>query len=147
MIPHSFASPELLAHVAYEKYCNGMPLYRQEKDFKGHDVILSRATMANWIIYAAKEWLAELYDKMKEELLAGKVIHADETVVQVLHEEGRKAKTRIRGCGYTVPEKSDVNQISCLNISRHAEENMQRNFWEATQEHLYVTDMILHTTV
>ena len=35
MIPHSFASPELLAHVAYEKYCNGMPLYRQEKDFKG----------------------------------------------------------------------------------------------------------------
>ena len=60
----------------------------------------------------------------------------------------RKAeKQRLnQGCGYTVPEKSDVNQISCLNISRHAEENMQRNFWEDTQEHLYVTDM-MHTTV
>ena len=104
MIPHSFASPELLAHVAYEKYCNGMPLYRQEKDFKGHEVILSRATMANWIIYAAKEWLTELYDKMKEELLAGKVIHADETVVQVLHEEGRKAKTQSRMWVYCAGE-------------------------------------------
>ncbi len=104
MIPHSFASPELLAHIAYEKYCNGMPLYRQEKDFKGHDVILSRATMANWIIYAAKEWLTELYDKMKEELLKGKVIHADETVVQVLHEEGRKAKTQSRMWVYCAGE-------------------------------------------
>ncbi len=104
MIPHSFASPELLAHVAYEKYCNGMPLYRQEKDYKGHDVILSRATMANWIIYAAKEWLTELYDKMKKELLNGKVIHADETVVQVLHEEWRKAKTQSRMWVYCAGE-------------------------------------------
>lgn len=28
MLPHSFCSPELLAHIVYEKYCNAMPLYR-----------------------------------------------------------------------------------------------------------------------
>lgn len=33
---------------------------------------------------------------MKEELLSGKIIHADETVVQVLHEPGKKAKTNSR---------------------------------------------------
>ena len=80
--------------------------------------------MANWIIYAAKEWLTELYDKMKEALLAGKVIHADETVVQVLHEEGRKAKTQSRMWVYCAGEIG----------------------WENTQERLYVTDM-MHTTV
>ena len=46
MIPHSFCSPELLAHIAYEKYANVVPLYRQEKDFKAKCAILSRTTMA-----------------------------------------------------------------------------------------------------
>lgn len=98
MIPHSFASPELLAHVAYEKYCNGMPLYRQEKDFKGHDVILSRATMANWIIYAANEWLNNLYERMKVEHLRGKVIHADETGASITG-TGKKSKNTVKNVG------------------------------------------------
>ena len=33
MIPHSFCSPELLAHIVYEKYAKAVPLHRQEKDF------------------------------------------------------------------------------------------------------------------
>ena len=104
MIPHSFASPELLAHIVYEKYCNGMPLYRQEKDLQGHNVKISRATMANWIIYAADTWIMKIYAVMKEELLKGKVIHADETVVQVLKEPGRKAKTQSRMWVYCAGE-------------------------------------------
>ena len=96
MIPHSFCSPELLAHIIYEKYCNSVPLYRQEKDFAAHGVYISRSTMANWIIYAAKNWFAPVWDRMKAELLRGSVIHADETVVQVLREPGKKAKTDSR---------------------------------------------------
>ena len=94
LIPRSFCSPELLAHIIYEKYCNSMPLYRQEQDFKTHGVELSRTTMANWIIRIAEEKAKPVYDLMKTELLAGTVVHADETSVQVLHEEGRKAKTK-----------------------------------------------------
>lgn len=104
MIPHSFASPELLAHIAYEKYGNGMPLNRLEKDFAAHDVIISRATMANWIIYAAEEWLNPLWKRMKQRLLQQSVIHADETVVQVLREPGRKAKTDSRMWVYCAGE-------------------------------------------
>lgn len=104
MIPHSFCSPELLAHIAYEKYINGMPLYRQEKDFAAKDVSLSRTTMANWIMYAAKEWLRPLFEQIKSDLLEHKVIHADETVVQVLNEPGKKAKSESRMWVYCAGE-------------------------------------------
>lgn len=111
MIPHSFCSPELLAHVAYEKYVNGMPLYRQEKDFAARGVKLSRATLANWLIYAAKEWLKPLWEARKAELLTRGVLHADETVVQVLREPGRKAKTDSRMWVYCAGELGCENSI------------------------------------
>lgn len=34
VIPHSYASPESVAHVIKEKYVNGVPLYRQEQEWK-----------------------------------------------------------------------------------------------------------------
>ncbi len=51
-IPHSFCSPELLAHIIHDKYFLSIPLYRQEKELASKGVVLSRTTMVNWIIYA-----------------------------------------------------------------------------------------------
>lgn len=96
MIPHSFCSPELLAHILYEKYAMAVPLERQSKDFKAMGMTLSTATLSNWVIYAAENFFEPIYKQMKAELLSCSVIHADETVVQVLHEPGRKAKTDSR---------------------------------------------------
>lgn len=96
MIPHSFCSPELLAHILYEKYAMAVPLERQSKDFKAMGMNLSTATLSNWVIYAAENFFAPIYDRMKAELLTCSVIHADETVVQVLNEPNRKAKTDSR---------------------------------------------------
>ena len=39
MIPGSYCSPKLLAHIVYEKFCKAVPLHRQEKDFKSKDTI------------------------------------------------------------------------------------------------------------
>lgn len=50
LIEKSFVSPSLLAHIMHQKFCNAMPLYRQEQDFKRMGVKLSRQTMANWVI-------------------------------------------------------------------------------------------------
>ena len=47
--------------------------------------------MSNWVMAAAEQWCLPIVQKMHEMLLAGDVIHADETRIQVLHEEGRKA--------------------------------------------------------
>ena len=103
LIPRSFCSPELLAHIIYSKYNNAMPLYRIEQDMKDHGVMLSRTTMANWIIKIAEEKAKPVYELMKAELLSGRIIHADETVVQVLHELGRSAKTQSRMWVYCTP--------------------------------------------
>ena len=45
MILHSFCSPELAAHITYEKFAKAVPLYRQEKDFAAKGIPLLRATM------------------------------------------------------------------------------------------------------
>ena len=56
----------------------------------------SRATLANWIIRLSHDWLEPLYNTMKEYLISEPVIHADETVVQVLKEDGKKPSSESR---------------------------------------------------
>jgi transposase len=96
VIKRSLASASTVAHVMYQKYVNGMPLYRQEKDWANQGVMLSRATLANWIIRTANDWLTPLWERMKSHLLKQAVIHADESVIQVLKEEGKKPSSESR---------------------------------------------------
>ena len=96
VIKRSLASASTVAHVMYQKYVNGMPLYRQEKDWANQGIVLSRATLANWIIRSATDWLVPLWGIMKSHLLKQAVVHADETVIQVLKEEGKKPSSESR---------------------------------------------------
>jgi hypothetical protein len=50
--------------------------------------------MANWIIAASRDWLMPIVERMQQMLLKEKYLHADETTVQVLNEEGRKNTTK-----------------------------------------------------
>lgn len=90
VIQHSMASPSTVAWVMHQKFVNALPLYRQEKEWKTLGVDLSRATMANWIMVASRDWLTPILQRMHQKLLEGKYIHADETHVQVMNETGRK---------------------------------------------------------
>jgi len=94
LISGSLASPSAVAHLAVQKYVNGVPLYRQEKGFKYDDVTLSRQTMANWLVYCAQNYLSAIYSMLIIFLLKEAVIHADETTAQVLRELGRAAQTK-----------------------------------------------------
>ena len=96
MIPGSYCSPELLAHIIFEKYGKAVPLHRQEKDLASKKIPLLKATMSNWVLTAAEQWCLPIVRKMTEQLLLSEVIHADETVIQVLHENGRKATSESR---------------------------------------------------
>ena len=93
LIRHSYATASVVAWVMYQKYGNGMPLYRQERDFKQMGVNFSRATLANWIIYCAGNYFSPLYEYLHRELLKRYFLMADETRVQVLKEPGRNAET------------------------------------------------------
>lgn len=93
LIPHSYATASVVSWVMYQKYANSMPLYRQEQDWKQMGVLINRATLANWIIYCASQYFAPFYNYLYRELLKRKFLMADETRIQVLHEEERKAET------------------------------------------------------
>ena len=67
----------------------GSPLYRQEQELHRQGIQLSRQTMSNWILRAAEEYLAPVYEQLHRELLGREVLHADETTLQVLREPGR----------------------------------------------------------
>jgi transposase len=93
-IKGSFASPESIAYIAYQKFVMAVPLYRQEQDWKRQGVFLSRQTMSNWLIECTELWFIPVFDWLKRKLLLyNKVIHGDETTLQVLKEPGKRPQT------------------------------------------------------
>ena len=94
LIPGSFASSGLAAHVMYYKYVMSVPLYRQEKDFEHLGARISRTTMAHWIIYCSKHYFKPMYDHMHRRLLERKYLMADETPIQVLKEPDRRPQSK-----------------------------------------------------
>lgn len=92
-LPGSPASSSAIAHVMTEKFVKGLPLYRQEQDWKRMGIDISRQTMSNWMIQSSDRWLSPLYNRMKEHLLSRDILHADETTLQVLKEPDRAAAT------------------------------------------------------
>lgn len=94
LISGSLASASLVAHIAVQKYSNAMPLYRLENGFKLDGVSVSRQTMANWVIQCSERFLEAIYRLLIIFLLRESILHADETVFQVLREPGRAAQTK-----------------------------------------------------
>ena len=91
-IPRGQAGPGLLAHVLIAKFCDHLPLYRQAEIYARDGVELDRATLADWIGKAA--WLVQpLADKIGQHVMAGGVLHADDTPVPVLAPGNGKTKT------------------------------------------------------
>lgn len=90
---NSMASNELIAHTVILKYQHAMPLYRQELYFDMMGATLSRQTLCNWTMYAA-EALGPIYNHMKKELLSRNYIHADETTLKVINDNGKDSKSK-----------------------------------------------------
>ncbi|PWM73460.1 MAG: IS66 family transposase [Bacillota bacterium] len=93
VIPGSYASSESLAYIMSQKFVMGSPLYRTEEEFRAMKVELTRQTMSNWILKASDRWLAPVYELLHKQLLKEKIIHCDETEVQVLREAGKKPQS------------------------------------------------------
>ena len=73
----------LLAQVLVAKYADHLPLYRQESIFGRAGVAIPRSTLAQWVGVCGAR-LQPLVDAMKAEILQHRVLHADETPVQML---------------------------------------------------------------
>lgn len=88
----SYASAGLMAYVVWSKYLHHLPLYRQEKMSAHWGAQLSRKTMADWVSYVA-DWFEPIYGRMREYLLAGDYLQADETPVRYMDPDLKKGKT------------------------------------------------------
>jgi len=72
------AGPGLLAHILVSKYCDHLPLYRQEQIFaQRHKIHLPRQTLTRWIELCA-EWLQPIYEHIRTG------VQADETPIEYL---------------------------------------------------------------
>jgi len=130
MIPKSISTPSLLSHIFVSKFCDALPFYRQEQQFKRDGVDLTRATMSNWAIRVANT-LEPLVELLRLYILSGPLINVDETTVQVLDEPGRKnrlfSKTpegaRVSALFYSIIETAKANGLDtfkyiCLRFKR-----------------------------
>ena len=74
----------LLAHIAISKYCDHLPLYRQEQIFRQrHHLTLPRQTMARWIEQTALT-LQPIARIIHQELLQSTYLQVDETPIKHL---------------------------------------------------------------
>ena len=66
------------------KYCDHLPLYRQEQIYASrHGVDLRRQTLARWMGLAA-DWLRPIYEQIRTGVMAGGYIQVDETPIEYL---------------------------------------------------------------
>ena len=91
---YGMASAGTVAWVMYQKFCNGLPYYRQEKDWKQYGVEITRATMTNWVIRNSEAFFLPMYEYFHRKLLERGFAMADETPLQVLHEPERRAQIK-----------------------------------------------------
>ena len=95
LVPHSYVSSGLAAHVMYGKFINALPYYRQEKDFENQfGVKIGRGTMAHWTIYCAENYFSPMIGYFHRQLVKRKYVAADETPIQVLKEAGRRPRSK-----------------------------------------------------
>ena len=91
-IARGLAGPGLLAHVLVAKYCDHLPLYRQSGIYAREGVELERSTLAGWV-GQCNALLRPLVAALRNHVLAGDKVHADDTPVPVLAPGEGKTKT------------------------------------------------------
>ena len=91
-IPRGMAGASVVAHVIMSKYADHLPLYRQAEIYAREGIDLDRALLASWVGKAA--WLLRpLAERIGSHVMAGSVIHADDTPIPVLAPGNGKTKT------------------------------------------------------
>lgn len=84
LLERSLVTPALLAQIVVSKYCDHLPLYRQESIYwTRHQVWLPRQTLAEWVELAA-EWLQPIYEHIRRDVLGGGYVQVDETPIRYL---------------------------------------------------------------
>ncbi len=91
-IEKGLAAPGLLAYVCVSKYSDHLPLYRLEKILARHGIEISRSTLCDWAAGSAAA-LRPLYELMIQDVRGSRIIHTDDTPVEVMDARSRQMHT------------------------------------------------------
>ena len=91
-IVRGMPSPELLAQIIVSKFCDHLPLYRQEQIYARAGVALTRALMAGWMGKIG-ELVDPLVEAVGKHVMAGDHIHVDDTPAPTLDPGRGRTKT------------------------------------------------------
>lgn len=95
LIKGSKASASIFAQILYDKFVQGIPLYRMEKEWERLGFPLSRQTMTNWALKVDKEYLRAMVAFMVDAIKAeSHVVHYDETSFKVISEKTEKGNLK-----------------------------------------------------
>ena len=125
IIDKGIATPALLAQVLVAKYADHLPLYRQENIFARAGLALPRSTLAQWVGICGVR-LQPLVDALRDVVLTHRVLHADETPVQML-KPGNKKTHRAYIWAYAPGVHEDLKAVIYDFAEGRAGENT-RNF-------------------
>jgi transposase len=92
LLDRSLPAPGLLAHIVVGKYCDHLPLYRQEQIYQQrHGVHLPRQSLTRWVELAS-QWLKPIYEQIRTGVMGGGYVQVDETPVDYLEPGNGKTK-------------------------------------------------------
>lgn len=69
LFPRAIGSVSLIAHIAVDKYCDGLPLHRQEDRFRRLGVPIDRGTMSRWMEHAGATLGASVIKAMRDDAM------------------------------------------------------------------------------
>jgi hypothetical protein len=112
ILPRSIATPSLIAHIASDKFCDGLPLHRQEDRFARLGFRIDRGTMCRWLEDVGMTVGATVVAAMREEALrTAFCIATDATGVLVQPIKGGDQPRR--GChrGHYLVQIADADHV------------------------------------
>jgi len=110
LLPKSIATPELVSHIIISKYCDHLPLYRQEKMWERIAVNLPRSSLCGWVLKTA-EICEPLIRQLQKNIVLYDYAQADETTVQVMKEKDRKNTTKSYMWCYRGDHKGELSIV------------------------------------
>ena len=109
MVDKGIPTAGLLAQVMVAKYADHLPLYRQEKIFARAGLAIPRSTLAQWVGSCGVQ-LQPLVDALRDIVLKQRIVHADETPVQMLA-PGMKKTQRAYVWAYVPSPFADLRAV------------------------------------
>lgn len=97
--------PGLLAQTLINKYNDHLPLNRQQEIYARHGVSIARSSLCDWVRHCCLLF-EPLYLLIRDRVLQGKVIHADETQVKF------RLQSHGDACGDIEGDEPDANPKS-----------------------------------